>query len=169
LKKVKAAAMALRSDWSTKACPIARGLDVLGDPWVLLVLREVMLGAHRYDELHTALGAADNVLSNRLRRLVQAGLLTRQPYGSPARPRWEYHVTQAGADALPVLHALAQWGNRHTLAPLGPLRVIHRGCGAEATSADWCEGCGVPLTADNVAWEKPSQPGRLVDLAGARG
>ena len=160
--------MALRSDWSTKACPIARGLDVLGDPWVVLVLREVMLGAHRYDELHRSLGAADNVLSNRLRRLVDAGLLTRQPYGSGAR-RWEYHLTEAGADALPVLHALAQWGNRHTPAPRGALRIVHRGCGAEATSADWCDACGVALTPDNVAWEKPSQPGVLVQLEGARG
>ena len=159
--------MPLRSDWSTKACPIARGLDVLGDPWVLLVLREVMLSAHRYDELHTALGAADNVLSGRLHRLVDAGLLTRRPYGSDARPRWEYHLTQAGADALPVLHALAQWGNRHTPAPLGPLRIVHRACGLEARSADRCDACGVALTADNVAWEKPSQPGSLIQLTGA--
>ena len=161
--------MALRSDWSAKACPIARGLDVLGDPWVVLVLREVMQGAHRYDELRTALGAADNVLSGRLRRLVDAGLLARQPYGSDTRPRWEYHLTEAGADALPVLHALAQWGNRHTPSPLGPLRIVHRTCGTEARSADWCEACGEALTVDNVAWEKPSQPGRLVELVGARG
>jgi DNA-binding HxlR family transcriptional regulator len=161
--------MALRSDWSAKACPIARGLDVLGDPWVVLVLREVMQGAHRYDELRGALGAADNVLSNRLRRLVDAGLLTRRPYGTQRRPRCEYHLTQAGADALPVLHALAQWGNRHTPAPLGPMRIVHRDCGAESASADWCQACGVALTADNVAWEKPSDRRRLVELEGARG
>jgi DNA-binding HxlR family transcriptional regulator len=160
--------MPLRSDWSTKACPIARGLDVLGDPWVLLVLREVLLGARRYDELRTALGAADNVLSNRLRRLVDGGLLVRRPYGTRARPRWEYHLTEAGADALPVLHALAQWGNRHTPAPLGPMRVVHRACGCETGSADRCDACGEALTAENVAWEKPSDPGHLVELAGVR-
>jgi DNA-binding HxlR family transcriptional regulator len=161
--------MALRSDWSTKACPIARGLDVLGDPWVMLVLREVMSGAHRYDELRENLGVADNVLSDRLRRLVEEGVLTRRPYRSGNRQRWEYFLTQAGADALPVLHALLRWGNRHTAAPNGPMRILHRDCGAEAQSADRCDTCGVALTAENVAWEKPSQPGRLVMLEGAHG
>jgi DNA-binding HxlR family transcriptional regulator len=161
--------MALRSDWSTKACPIARGLDVLGDPWVMLVLREVMSGVHRYDELREHLGAADNVLSNRLRRLVEEGVLTRRPYGSGNRPRSEYFLTEAGAEALPVLHALVRWGNRHTTAPNGPMRILHRDCGVEAQSADRCDTCGVALTAENVAWDKPSQPGRLVMLEGAHG
>lgn len=161
--------MALRSDWSAKTCPIARGLDVLGDPWVMLVLREVMTGVHRYDDLRSALGAADNVLSDRLRRLVDEGLLTRRPYSAGARPRSEYHLTEAGADALPVLHALVRWGNRHTKAPRGPLRILHRDCGSEALSADRCDACGVELTADNVAWDKPSQRGRPVELEGARG
>ncbi|MBA2560787.1 MAG: helix-turn-helix transcriptional regulator [Propionibacteriales bacterium] len=160
--------MALRSDWSTLACPIARGLDVLGDPWVMLVLREVLSGVHRYDELRSALGAADNVLSDRLRRMVDEGLLVRVPYSSGNRPRMEYHATQAGADALPVLHALMQWGNRHTTAPNGPMRILHRDCGTEAHSADRCDTCGVALTTANVAWGKPSQPGRLVELESAR-
>ena len=161
--------MALRSDWSAKACPIARGLDVLGDPWVMLVLREVMSGVHRFDELREKLGAADNVLSSRLHRLVDEGLLTRQPYDSGNRTRSEYFLTEAGADALPVLNALLRWGNRNTPAPSGPMRIVHRGCGTEAQSADRCDSCGVALTTENVAWEKPSQPGRLVILEGAHG
>jgi DNA-binding HxlR family transcriptional regulator len=111
--------MALRSDWSAKGCPIARGLDVLGDPWVMLVLGEVMSGVHRFDELREKIGAADNVLSSRLHRLVDAGLLTRQPYDSGNRTRSEYFLTEAGADALRVLNALVRWGNRHTPAPRG--------------------------------------------------
>jgi DNA-binding HxlR family transcriptional regulator len=133
------------------------------------VLREVLSGVHRYDDLHLALGAADNVLSDRLRTLVDEGLLTRQPYSGGTRPRSEYYLTEAGADALPVLHALVRWGNRHTKAPRGPLRILHRDCGTEAQSADRCDACGVELTADNVAWERPSQPGRTVALEGARG
>ena len=159
--------MALRSDWSTKACPIARGLDVLGDPWVMLVLREVMSGVHRYDQLRSALGAADNVLSGRLHRLVDEGLLTLRPYASGTRQRSEYHLTEAGADALPVLNALVHWGNRHTAAPKGPMLVVHRDCGTATSSADRCDTCGDVLTTDNVAWDKPSQPGRLVELEGA--
>jgi DNA-binding HxlR family transcriptional regulator len=159
--------MALRSDWSTKACPIARGLDVLGDPWVMLVLREIMSGVHRYDKLRARLGVADNVLSSRLHRLVDEGLLILRPYASGTRQRSEYHLTEAGADALPVLNALVHWGNRHTTAPKGPMRVVHLGCGAETSSADRCDTCGVRLTTDNVAWDKPSQPGRLVVLESA--
>jgi len=161
--------MALRSDWSAKACPIARGLDVLGDPWVMLVLREVMSGVHRFDELRERLGAADNVLSSRLHRLVDEGLLTRQPYDSGNRTRSEYFLTEAGADALPVLNALVRWGNRHTPAPSGPMRIVHRDCGNEADSADRCDTCGVALTTENVAWDKPSRPGLLVILEGAHG
>lgn len=161
--------MALRSDWSTKACPIARGLDVLGDPWVLLVLREVLMGTHRYDELREALGVADNVLSSRLRRLVDQGLLTRRPYNAGNGRRAEYALTEAGADAMPVLNALVLWGNQHTTAPRGPLRILHRDCGAETRSADRCDTCGVPLTADNVAWDTPSRRGQPVELVGAHG
>jgi DNA-binding HxlR family transcriptional regulator len=135
----------------------------------MLVLREVMSGVHRYDELRTSLGAADNVLSNRLGRLVDQGLLTRQPYSSDTRPRSEYYLTEAGADALPVLHALAGWGNRHTAAPSGPMRILHSDCLTEAQSADRCDSCGVALTVDNVAWDKPSQRGRPVKLESARG
>jgi len=161
--------MALRSDWSTRACPIARGLDVLGDPWVMLILREVVQGVHRYDQLRESLGAADNVLSDRLRRLVDEGVLTRRPYSSGNRRRSEYLLTDAGADALPVLHALLRWGNRHTPAPKGPMRILHRDCGAEARSADRCDTCGVALTVENVAWVKPSQSGGPIVLEGARG
>jgi DNA-binding HxlR family transcriptional regulator len=135
----------------------------------MLVLREVVSGVHRYDDLRSALGAADNILSDRLRRLVDDGLLTRRPYGGGARRRCEYHLTEAGADALPVLHALVRWGNRHTTAPQGPLRILHRDCGTEAPSVDRCDACGVELTADNVVWDKPSESVRLVELVGARG
>jgi DNA-binding HxlR family transcriptional regulator len=161
--------VALRSDWSTKTCPIARGLDVLGDPWVMLVLREVMCGIHRYDALRENLGVADNVLSNRLRKLVNEGVLTREPYSSGNRLRSEYFLTDAGADALPVLNAMIRWGNRHTRAPKGPMRILHRDCGTEPRSADWCDKCAVALTTESVAWARPSQPGRLVRLEGAHG
>jgi DNA-binding HxlR family transcriptional regulator len=161
--------VALRSDWSTKTCPIARGLDVLGDPWVILVLREVLSGVHRYDELRDHLGVADNVLSNRLHGMVDEGILARRPYSSGNRLRSEYFLTEAGADALPVLNALARWGNRHTSAPKGRMRIIHRDCGTEAMSADRCDTCAVALTPENVAWTRPSQPGRLVMLEGAHG
>src|ERR1700753_2150155 len=109
--------MPLRSDWSAHNCPIARALDVLGDPWLLLVLRDAMTGARRYEQFRESLGVADNVLSRRLRTMVEAGLLRRQPYRAGNRTHDEYHLTAAGADLLPVLNALAVWGERHTEAP----------------------------------------------------
>jgi DNA-binding HxlR family transcriptional regulator len=158
-------AVPLRSDWSTKVCPIARSLDLLGDPWSLLVLREVFAGTRRYDTLRGRLGIADNILADRLKRLVEGGLLVRQAYGAGTRPRTEYCLTEAGADALPVLHALAAWGNKHTASPTGePMRVLCRACGHDADSADRCAHCHTALTPENVAWIRPSFPGDPIAL-----
>src|SRR4029453_3430267 len=101
--------MPLRSDWTTENCPIARSLEVLGDPWVVLVLRQAFSGVRRFDQLHDQLGVADNVLSKRLAPLVDAGLLRRVPYQDRRRTRSEYVLTAAGADTLPIVHALPQW------------------------------------------------------------
>jgi DNA-binding HxlR family transcriptional regulator len=79
----------LRSDWSEERCPIARSLEVLGDPWVLLVLRRAFSGVRRFDQLRTELGIADNVLSNRLAKLVDAGLLRRVAYRDHQQARYE--------------------------------------------------------------------------------
>lgn len=154
--------MPLRSDWSGKACPIARGLDVLGDPWSLLVLREVLLGNRRYDGLRSTLEVADAVLSSRLAALVEDGLLRKVPYGGSARPRYEYRATEAGEDALPVLHALARWGEQHV--PGRTMTIVCAGCGGAARSADWCPDCEAPLTVASTRWARATTPDDLVDL-----
>ena len=157
--------MPLRSDWSTKNCPVARGVDIFADPWTVLVLREIFLGNHRFDGLRSALSIADNSLSDRLRRLVESGLLRKQPYGQGARPRVDYLLTDAGRDALPVLNALSQWADKHTPSPTGrTMGVYCTTCGTVATSADWCTTCQSPLTAETTAWERPQEPGILVAL-----
>jgi DNA-binding HxlR family transcriptional regulator len=159
--------MALRSDWSGKRCPIARSLDVVGDPWVLLILREALLGTRRYDDFRCALGIADNVLSRRLAGMVEAGLLVRVPYREDGRSRHEYRLTTAGADLLPVLQALVQWGETHTTAPgAGRLDVRHTGCGAVTASADRCDGCGQVLTPETVEWLRPWRDRPVTPLAG---
>ena len=146
--------MPLRSDWSSETCPIARSLDVMGDPWVLLIIRHGLLGARRYEEFRSALGVADNVLSRRLTGMVQAGLLRKVPYRGEQRTHQEYLLTEAGADLLPVLNALMLWGEKHTTAPRPGLHmgIVHRGCGRESTSADVCTHCHQPLHADDVDW-----------------
>ena len=146
--------MPLRSDWSDAACPVARSLDVVGDPWALLVLREAFTGTTRYDAFRDALGVADNVLSRRLSTLVTAGVLTRSPYDAGNRVRHEYLLTEAGTDLLPVVHALAQWGERHRPRARGRLDVVHEPCGAVTESADTCSACGEWLTAETVSWRR---------------
>jgi DNA-binding HxlR family transcriptional regulator len=154
---LKERAMPLRSDWSGSVCPIARSLEVVGDPWVLLILRNALLGARHYERFRAELGIADNVLSRRLQAMVDAGLLRQVPYRGRRRTHLEYHLTDAGADLLPVLNALARWGNAHTTAPVPGERlgIVHRDCGHTSTSADTCTHCGAELHPAGVAWHRP--------------
>jgi DNA-binding HxlR family transcriptional regulator len=115
--------MPLRSDWSGDVCPIARSLDILGDPWTVLVLREVFAGNHRFDGIRDRLEVADTMLSKRLRAMVGAGLLERTAYAGSTRPRYDYTLTVAGRDTLPVLEALARWGDAHNPLTAAPTRT----------------------------------------------
>ena len=109
--------MPLRSDWSDRTCPIARSLDVVGDPWVMLILRQALSGVRRYDGFRAELGIADNVLSRRLQSLVDADLLRRSPYRDGNRSRDEYLLTEAGAALLPAINALVLWGEKYRPHP----------------------------------------------------
>jgi DNA-binding HxlR family transcriptional regulator len=122
---------------------LARVLEVVGERWALLVVREVSLGLRRFDEIQSATGAPRTVLSDRLRRLTAAGILATRSYQVPgARARMEYTVTDAGLDLLPVLSALSDWGERHIAPGVMPEIVYrHSGCGGRITAALTCE-CG---------------------------
>ncbi|MET3812480.1 helix-turn-helix domain-containing protein [Arthrobacter sp. UYEF3] len=161
--------MALRSDWSRRSCSMARGLDILGDPWGILVLREVFFGNGRFDAMKARLGASDSVLTRRLGALVQAGLLTRRPYDDGVRRRQEYVLTGKGEDALPVLNAVVIWAEKHLAAPSeqAHMFVVHRGCGARTSSADSCTACGERLTAENTSWHSLTRTANPVPLATA--
>jgi DNA-binding HxlR family transcriptional regulator len=164
--------MPLRSDWSEDRCPIARSLDVVGDPWVLLILRGAFQGTTRFDDFRRSLGVADTVLSRRLAGMVDAGLLVRTPYRGEQRTHHEYRLTEAGADLLPVLHALTLWGEKHTRRPQpdAVMTIVHTGCGAVTGSADHCTGCGAALTPADVTWRKAWRQERPdVALVGADG
>jgi DNA-binding HxlR family transcriptional regulator len=102
----------LKRDYQGQICSIARALEVVGDRWTLLVIRDVVLGHHRFDQLLESLGVATNVLTDRLTRLVTEGILERAPYSE--RPdRFEYHLTPKGRELGPCLLALMQWGDRY--------------------------------------------------------
>ena len=162
----------MRSNWSKKGCPIARGLEVLGDPWSMMVLREVFFGTNRFVDLQKRLGIAESVLSKRLMWLSDAGLLARTPYNDDAgRPRHEYLLTPKGEDVLPVLNAVAQWADKHLESPTvqSRMRVIHTACGEETTSADTCTRCGASLAASTTSWHSLTRSEEPIRLATAGG
>ena len=102
-------------------CSIARSLDVLGERWTFLILREAFLGATKFAEFRERLGVAPDVLSERLSTLVEYGVMEREPYQDPgARPRFAYRLTPAGTELRVVLSALQQWGDRYLPRPEGP-------------------------------------------------
>nr|WP_240986977.1 helix-turn-helix domain-containing protein [Arthrobacter sp. Soil736] len=126
------------------------------------------MGNNRFDGMKKELRVADNVLSERLRRLGGAGLLIAEPYSAGNRPRKEYVLTGAGTDALPVLHALTVWAQKHTESPSGKsLRIICTTCGTESASGAWCRICGAELTAATTAWNHPKSTENLIQLATA--
>ncbi|MCI2417452.1 helix-turn-helix transcriptional regulator [Saccharopolyspora sp. K220] len=162
--------MAIRISWEGVPCPIGRAVDVLGDPWTLLILRQAMTGCTRYDEFRNTIGISDNILSVRLKRLLAAGLLIQVPYRADGgRTRQEYRLTEAGANTLPVLHALAEWGHAHTRTddPNGTMQVIHQTCGKPAGSGTRCAHCRKVLKRESLAWLRPWKSAEPTPLAPA--
>ncbi|WP_051389019.1 winged helix-turn-helix transcriptional regulator [Arthrobacter sp. 35W] len=150
--------MVLRSDWSQQPCPIARGINAVGDPWVLLILRELVAGVNRFDQIREQVGAAENILAKRLKYMVDEGLAVRTPYQDGRLQRFEYFPTEAGADALPILHAYSLWAQKHTPSEGygSRLGIICRSCGQESSSGEACSNCGATLTTKTVSWIRPT-------------
>jgi DNA-binding HxlR family transcriptional regulator len=123
-------------------CSIARPATLLGDRWTLVILRQAFSRTRRFEDFQRELGISRSLLSDRLGKLVEAGILRREPYKDEVRTREEYRLTEKGLDLYPVLMALREWGDKH-MAPEGaPLVVHHRGCGGEVRTALRCESCG---------------------------
>ena len=155
-------------------CPIGRAADLLGDRWTLLILRNATIGMRRFDDFKSDLGIADNILSARLNRLVEAGVLIKVPYRDGGRTRHEYRLTESGADVLPLLHALSRWGQRYTepAQPADPMRIVHLARGHPTDDDRVCGHCGQPLERDDEGWLRPwraSTPLPLVPAVNAGG
>lgn len=127
-------------EFDSAACSIRRSLDVIGQKWTLLILRDAFNGVRRFDQLRDHLGVSDPVLAERLRTLVEAGLLEAAPYSEPGRrARKEYRLTDKGRDLYPVLIGLLQWGDKHCSEPEGAtVHVIHRDCGEPVEAKVMC-------------------------------
>lgn len=138
-----------------RECSIARTLDVVGEKWSLLALREVFFGERRFEQIVANTGAPRDILTSRLRKLTDAGILTRVQY-SERPPRFEYHLTRAGRDLQPVLLTLMHWGDRHLAGGQPPPTVWTHTCGHTLTPQVTCQSCAQPVA-----------PGTLVRVAGA--
>jgi DNA-binding HxlR family transcriptional regulator len=137
----------LRHDYPDQTCSIAKALEVVGERWTLLIVRDVMNGNRRFGELQRGLGVARNVLAARLQRLVEEDILERRPYQSSPE-RYEYFLTEKGLDLWPALVALLAWGDRHSPGPDGPpMLIVHKECGGAVSDRGVCESCGEVLGA----------------------
>jgi DNA-binding HxlR family transcriptional regulator len=158
--------MALPREYTGESCPIARSLEIIGERWTLLIVRDAFLGIRRFDDFQRSLGVSRGVLSDRLDRLVDAGILERRLYKE--RPeRHEYRLTDKGRDLWPVTMALVKWGDRY-YAEDGPPRLFHhRGCGGEVTDRLMCAKCGAELTVHDVETRLASDPNAGFVTAGS--
>lgn len=152
-----------RTSFDGWPCSIARTVDLLGDGWTLLVLRELFYGETRFDGFTKTLGIARNTLTDRLRRLVDAGLLERRPYQSDP-VRHDYLLTDKGRDFFGVLATLNAWGDKWLAEDEGvPVILHHHTCGEDTHAEVICAVCGEPLRTDDVAARTgPGYPARLL-------
>lgn len=135
-------------------CSIAATLDVIGDRWTLLILRDIFRGVRRFSQLHEDLGIAKNILSDRLQKLVDAGVLETVQY-QDRPPRHEYRLTPKGASLSPSLVALMHWGDHWYAADRPPTVLVHEDCGTALEQVTRCPHCDEEVSPAQIA----SRPG----------
>jgi DNA-binding HxlR family transcriptional regulator len=150
-----------RKSFSDMHCSVAQALEVVGEWWSMLIIRDAFLGVTRFDDFQERLGISRNILNQRLAHLVEHGVLAKVPY-SEHPPRFDYRLTEKGRDLWPVLTTMRQWGDKHA-APSGPpLELIHHSCGEISEARLVCSGCGEPIGPRNV--EAVAGPGAVEPL-----
>jgi DNA-binding HxlR family transcriptional regulator len=142
-------------------CSVAQCLEVVGEWWSLLIMRDAFMGVTRFEDFHERLGISRNVLNQRLSRLVETGVLQRVPY-SEHPPRYDYRLTDKGRDLWPVVTAMRQWGDRWAAPDGPPLQLIHKACGEVTELVPTCTACGEVVTARDV--RAVNGPGARDDL-----
>lgn len=138
-----------RTSLAGMTCSIARTMDVIGEWWTPLILRDLFAGISRFEDLRRDLGIATNVLADRLATLVREGVVERVP-APGGSSRSEYALTDKGRDLYPVILAVMAWGDRWTTGEHGPpARIVHNSCGRHSMPTVVCSACGEPLTDAN--------------------
>jgi DNA-binding HxlR family transcriptional regulator len=139
---------------SVRECSVARTLEIVGEKWTLLVVRELLWGNRRFDGIVARTGGSRDILASRLRKLEQHGLVERVPYQE--RPvRYEYRLTSLGASLQPVVNVLREWGDEHLAGPDGPPVVFRHSCGAQLRAVVVCEACGDPVRSADLTVVNP--------------
>ena len=136
------------------ACSIARSLEVIGDRWTILILRDAFRGIRRFDEIRRDLDIARPVLADRLRKLVDHGVLQKVEYQAHP-PRYEYRLTPMGIELSPALVALMHWGDKHLSDGGAPTVLVHEPCGHSLEQGFWCPTCRQTFSPTDIA----SRPG----------
>jgi DNA-binding HxlR family transcriptional regulator len=154
-----------RKSFSEMNCSVAQCLEVVGEWWSMLILRDAFLGVTRFDQFQERLGISRNVLNQRLAHLVDAGVLVKVPYCDHP-PRHDYRLTEKGRDLWPVVTTMRQWGDKYA-APNGPpLQVAHKACGEISDVVLTCSVCGQPVGPRDVRAEPG--PGAVEPLVPTR-
>ena len=159
----------LQRDYPGQVCSIARALEIVGERWTLLVLRDAVLGLSRFEEFQESLGIASNTLTSRLKLLCDEEVLERVP--DPQRPgRPKYVLTEKGQELGPALIVLMKWGDRHYPAPNGPPRLtLHTGCGGTIGPDLRCDRCGNPVEPGEIDLQPgPGAPRSTAGRGGRR-
>jgi DNA-binding HxlR family transcriptional regulator len=138
-----------RTSFKDMNCSLAQCLEVVGEWWSMLILRDAFLGVSRFDEFQARLGISRNVLNQRLGHLVAEGVLERVPY-QDRPPRHDYRLTPKGRDLWHVITAMRQWGDRWAAPGGAPVELVHRSCGHVAEAVPTCSECGEALEARTV-------------------
>ncbi|GAB20703.1 putative HxlR family transcriptional regulator [Gordonia effusa NBRC 100432] len=139
-----------RASFSEMNCSVAQSLEIVGEWWTLLIVRDALFGVTRFDDFSRRLGIARNVLSQRLDTLVEHGVLVREPYQS-SPVRYDYQLTDKGRELWIVINALRQWGDKWTAEDGPPIEITHDDCGNRTTIEATCSECGEAVTYDSVS------------------
>ena len=145
-------------------CSVGRAMDILGERWTFLILRESFYGVRRFSDMQRNLGIARNILSTRLQSLVRAGILERRLYQEEPE-RFEYRLTQSGRDLYPAVIAIMKWGDEYLAEEAGPPVVLRHSCGELIDPVLVCNHCGGALHPHDVTPEPG--PGAQVPTAAA--
>ncbi len=132
-----------RQPLERRPCPIAAALELVGERWTLVAIRELVYGVHRFDQIAAFTGASRDILTERLRKLEQLEVIERRRY-SDRPPRYEYHLTDKGLELTPVLIALGEWGTKWA-RPAYATTWVHD-CGKVVTVDQVCRECGRPVS-----------------------